>query len=829
MIKMSRFALVAFAISMSFCAWGAALGQEAKEYEAAKTDLERQIKSSDRVARQKAIKRLRATNDQRAAKDLRSLIHRTNKVLDQNEKKLHPLLTEKAEVTGELDKRIGTKKTVAMGLVEPLLKNLEELTAKIDPLEAATRLELDTKTALLVGLGDLITSLEPQVGEAETDEIISLFERIKKEEDRRVYLEIMSYIRTPKSVAALVGFALGEANKDMRILALNALGRLADPAGAAAALKSLDDDYWVVRSAAIQTIGALGLLDGVPLLIERLEKEDGRLKDDIQDVLRNLAGVTFHDNVTLWREWWKANEAKLREIYAAASDGDAARRDDGLRRAAEAGFLLGIRAWLDGRGLSLAAIRDQEARRTQKAEDELPPEKDLFARAETPKDEDTALYQVIGTALSTRAPAIAKSAIDRLFVAPFNRSEDVDKKLALLHILWHVDHADLNPYFTNLVISLRDRATEPEKAQAQGPAQKLAPRVKDEPDTAARATLRAALRIAAVRGLGRHPDEKPVDFSDEKDSGRKTSSEILAGLWHAKDAKDEARVEVQAAAARALGDIGTQAAIGKLLRGLDDMANRPAKEAAAYAAAKDAILLELKKLTKQDLGEKPAPWQEWWAANKRSFRTDKERAVAKTESEEGKKAERGTSFYGIQTSSKRLCYVLDISGSMNEPAAYGGVNYTKMKVAKDEAVRSITALPDDALFNVILFSTTFKPWKKALVQATPAMKKEAKDMIEAIDATGATNIYDSVAKAFELAGRGSFDKGYAVALDTIYLMSDGAPNQGLYTDPRDIIRHIVDLNATKKVQIHTIGVGKDHNEALMRELATLTGGQYVAK
>jgi hypothetical protein len=37
------------------------------------------------------------------------------------------------------------------------------------------------------------------------------------------------------------------------------------------------------------------------------------------------------------------------------------------------------------------------------------------------------------------------------------------------------------------------------------------------------------------------------------------------------------------------------------------------------------------------------------------------------------------------------------------------------------------------------------------------------------------------------------------------------------------------MNALKMIKVHTIGVGKSHDPELMRRIAQVTGGDYVAR
>lgn len=779
---MARKALVCIlvAAAFGFCPIKELRAQTDKAYDAAKSDLDKQLKATKLDDRRKAIRALRATNDPRAAKDLRAALHRVTKQINENQKKLEPMLEQRAEIAADLDKRIGNQKTIAVGTVKPLLDKRDELQKKIDPLEEALRTDDATKDSILAAIGDLITSLDGAAQDAETSELLGLFAKMKKLEERQTYLEILSFVRTPKSVSGLVGIALGEPDKAIRVLALTALTRLGDRSAAPAVTAGLSDDHWVVRAAAVQAAEDIGLLDAIPIMVERLEKEDGRLNDDLQRALRSLGGVTFHDNTTLWKQWWTAEEKKLRDIMKLFDAADEASRNEAARQAATAGFLLGVREALHQRGVSLAAIRDQEARRTTSAEESAPNEGELIAMAETPAGELETFYQMIADAISSRPDDIRSVAIDRLIIAPFSRSQDAVKRLTILNILGRTKGKDAARNLIAFVLG-SDQST------PRGLAEK----------------------ICAIRGLGRNSGE----------DAQKVLGEVLT--------KSTPKPEIIGAVARALSDLGTKEAVRTLMLALDEVESNISKE--KYADLKTAIVAELKRATGADAGQGYKDWNAWWQTKKDSFKTAKDEAIAKGNDQSQVDEKRSTSFYGITTNSKRLVYVLDISGSMNEPAEYGGTVHTKIKVAKEEMERSINALPEDALFNIVLFSTNVKAWKPKLVPANAATKKEAREMIAAIEANGATNAYDSLAKAFELAGRGSFDRGYEVLVDTFYFLSDGQPNQGLYTNPNDILHHILDLNATRKIQIHTIGVGKDQNGSFMAALAQRTGGKYVAK
>jgi Mg-chelatase subunit ChlD len=187
-----------------------------------------------------------------------------------------------------------------------------------------------------------------------------------------------------------------------------------------------------------------------------------------------------------------------------------------------------------------------------------------------------------------------------------------------------------------------------------------------------------------------------------------------------------------------------------------------------------------------------------------------------------------TTFYGIQTRSKRILYILDVSGSMSDPRARSG-DKLPIDVAKEELTQSIRSLPEDAVFNIVFFNHEVAAWKEKPVKADKAGKTEASAWIAARAPAGATNIFDALERGFRLAGRGTHDKQYAVAVDTIFFLSDGQANRGRLVEPAQIVAEVRRLNSEQKLKIHAVGIGKGHDPALMRALAEISGGTYVSK
>ena len=198
-----------------------------------------------------------------------------------------------------------------------------------------------------------------------------------------------------------------------------------------------------------------------------------------------------------------------------------------------------------------------------------------------------------------------------------------------------------------------------------------------------------------------------------------------------------------------------------------------------------------------------------------------------------------TSFYGIQTNSKHIIFVVDISGSMSEEG--GGKNEqgeSRIDVARKElknAIQSLSASDEDergeASFNIVLYQSEVIVYKEGkMVDATKAAKEKAFKWIdENVQPTGYTNIFDAVEQAFNIISDKKESKNLAKGADTIFLMTDGQANRGKFFDDELMLSEIKEMNKTRKITLHTIGVGAGHNRPFLSRLAAQNDGQYLSR
>jgi hypothetical protein len=77
------------------------------------------------------------------------------------------------------------------------------------------------------------------------------------------------------------------------------------------AVESLRSESWPVRLEAALTLEKVNQPRVLQPLIEGLAREDGRLRDDLNSILRRLTSQNFDPDPEEWRRWWNENKAEI--------------------------------------------------------------------------------------------------------------------------------------------------------------------------------------------------------------------------------------------------------------------------------------------------------------------------------------------------------------------------------------------------------------------------------------------------------------------------------------------------------------------------------------
>lgn len=91
-----------------------------------------------------------------------------------------------------------------------------------------------------------------------------------------------------------------------RMGAAAALLVLRTPDAVAKLHQLLEDSSWRVRAEALQQVGNLRRKESIPLLLERMDRETGRLQRDVSSVLRLVTGLDHGTKSARWKAWWDA-------------------------------------------------------------------------------------------------------------------------------------------------------------------------------------------------------------------------------------------------------------------------------------------------------------------------------------------------------------------------------------------------------------------------------------------------------------------------------------------------------------------------------------------
>ena len=207
--------------------------------------------------------------------------------------------------------------------------------------------------------------------------------------------------------------------------------------------------------------------------------------------------------------------------------------------------------------------------------------------------------------------------------------------------------------------------------------------------------------------------------------------------------------------------------------------------------------------------------------------------------------------------------LIDSSGSMKQPVKWGkrekpgagakggtsagkrddakgkegeGFATTRLEACKMELIKALERLDRSKTFNIVWYSDLPHLWSEKMQKAVPPRIRKAQAWIRKLKPMSSTNIHDSMQMAFGFAkGGGSKGKAFGteVGVDTIFLLSDGAPTDGSFDsaklmDPEIILEAVRQWNKDINLKIHTVAVDITDNYFL-RTLATEHGGQWVER
>jgi hypothetical protein len=260
-------------------------------------------------------------------------------------------------------------------------------------------------------------------------------------------------------------------------------------------------------------------------------------------------------------------------------------------------------------------------------------------------------------------------------------------------------------------------------------------------------------------------------------------------------------------------------------------------------AAEEGRMLEefgeaLTKLTGQKLGPNADAWRRWYEDNKGRFAPKAPPPPVKPNKNPLLPP---VDYYGIETRSLKLLFLIDCSGSMHEKIRLGGTGgeESKIDIAKRMLKKAVMQLTPSTQFDVITFNTDARTMNDKLILATPENKAQMCGRIDELGPRGGTYTYGALKLAFGLTDENVTPSTPPV--DTIFVLSDGAPTEATFEDavvaapmaPEKILSSVKSWNPFQAVRIFTIAIdpriekGGQSFVRFMRDLAAQNGGTYT--
>lgn len=173
-----------------------------------------------------------------------------------------------------------------------------------------------------------------------------------------------------------------------------------------------------------------------------------------------------------------------------------------------------------------------------------------------------------------------------------------------------------------------------------------------------------------------------------------------------------------------------------------------------------------------------------------------------------------TDFFGSGTNLRKICYVVDASGSMQG----------RLGMVRRQLKESIGKLEPDQYFYVIFFrgDGLVESGKGVLVRATAKAKSKAYDFIDSISFEGPTNAVKAIERSMKIKDFGGQSP------QQIYFLSDGFD---IETEKTPDFAGMVEKMRKKlapSVRINTIGIWIERqDEKILRAIAASSGGEFV--
>jgi Mg-chelatase subunit ChlD len=271
---------------------------------------------------------------------------------------------------------------------------------------------------------------------------------------------------------------------------------------------------------------------------------------------------------------------------------------------------------------------------------------------------------------------------------------------------------------------------------------------------------------------------------------------------------------VRLAAAELSREVRVRRVLGALPPLLDD--ERMRIRAAAHAALIDLSGIPFA----ADAGK----WRAWLETEGATFDPKARAPRRRRESrfDTGTETVVGARFLGLSIESRHAAFVLDVSGSMKERVRGGETRWAVVAAALSGVLGQLKGRREKAQVNVITFGDEARAFFESARPLTAARLGTIERRLAATVPAGRTALFDGIALALS-----------DPEVDTLVVLSDGAPSAGAFFTKTDLLTEVARLNRWRRARIDVIAVGSDRIAKrwrdVMKRLAKESGGRFVAR
>ncbi len=279
-----------------------------------------------------------------------------------------------------------------------------------------------------------------------------------------------------------------------------------------------------------------------------------------------------------------------------------------------------------------------------------------------------------------------------------------------------------------------------------------------------------------------------------------------AAVFAVEHGLDDAVWSVRLVAAELAGEVRDRRVLAPLVAALGD----PRERVAA------AVARSLVRLTGIPFDADASRWRAWLAGDGASFDPASVEPHEAPPFPAAQSTVAAPRLLDLPVASTHVAFVLDASGSMSAKDATGASRWDRVRAEMD---RVLAALGGAAEGTVVLFADEAVPILPTAVRFTPSVRAQVHEALAARGPGGRTALSDGILRALA-----------DPAVDTLVVLSDGAPSGGSYFTKTELRQAVRDANRWRRARIDVLSVGTDEVSrrwrTLLADVAAESGGTF---